>query len=119
MWRECFPGLKGDLSYLDAAATTLKPQEVIDAECEFLQHSYANVHRSAYQLGYQASQKFEHAREVCAAFVGAHPARFIWTSGATASLNFVAQSYLRTELGRGDNVVITRQEHHANWLPWW
>ena len=119
MWRDHFPVLQSGLCYLDSAATTLKPTSVTEKEHHFLTHSYANVHRSAYKLGYEASVLFEKAREDCARFIGADPSRFIWTAGATAGLNFVAQSYLRGQLKQGDNIVITIQEHHANWLPWW
>ncbi len=119
MRREDFPVLSQGLSYLDSAASTLKPKQVVEVEADFLTQSYANVHRAVYRLGYNASQKFEQSREICARFIGADPLEFIWTSGATASLNFVAHSYLRHQLECGDNIVMTIQEHHANWLPWW
>ena len=119
MRRDAFPALDGDLCYLDTAASALKPKVVADATYQFELSDYANVHRSAYQLGYKASVAFDKARETCAHFIGANPERFVWVGGATAGINLIAHGFLKPILGKQDNIVLTIQEHHANWLPWW
>ena len=119
MLREAFPALHNGLCYLDTAASALKPRVVADAMHRFDLSDYANVHRSAYTLGHKASQAFDRARETCAAFIGAKPERFVWVSGATAGINLIAHGFLKPQLSEQDNIVVTVQEHHANWLPWW
>ncbi len=118
------------LVYLDSAATSQKPQAVIDAETAFLTRSNAAVHRGAHTLAAEATELFEDARGTVAGFVGARPEQLVWTSGATAGLNLVAYAIGNATLGRGapasrhfalhpgDELVVTESEHHANLIPW-
>lgn len=118
------------LIYLDSAATSQKPQAVIDAEVAFLTRSNAAVHRGAHTLAADATDLFEDARATVAGFVGAEPEQLVWTSGATAGLNLIAYSIGNATLGRGapesarfalapgDEIVVTEIEHHANLIPW-
>ena len=118
------------LVYLDSAATSQKPQAVIDAEVEFLTRTNAAVHRGAHALAAEATELFEDARATVAGFVGARPEQLVWTNGATAGLNLVAYSLGNATAGRGtpgsarfalrpgDELVVTESEHHANLIPW-
>ena len=118
------------LVYLDSAATSQKPQVVLDAEIDFLTRANSAVHRGAHTLAGEATLLFEDARETVASFVGARPEQLVWTSGATAALNLVAYSIGNATLGRGapasarfalapgDEIVTTEAEHHANLIPW-
>ncbi|MFE7845457.1 aminotransferase class V-fold PLP-dependent enzyme [Microbacterium sp. NPDC057407] len=118
------------LVYLDSAATSQKPQAVIDAEVSFLTRANAAVHRGAHTLAAEATELFEDARATVAGFVGARPEQLVWTSGATAGLNLVAYAIGNATLGRGapasarfalrpgDELVVTESEHHANLIPW-
>lgn len=115
------------LVYLDSAATSQKPQAVIDAEVAFLTRENAAVHRGAHTLAAEATELFEEARITVAGFVGAEPEQLVWTSGATAGLNLVAYSIGNATAGRGssrfaltpgDEIVVTEIEHHANLIPW-
>lgn len=106
------------LVYLDNAATTQKPQCVIDALVDYYQSCNANVHRGAHQLADEATRRFEAARETVAQFLHAAQAReIIWTRGTTESLNIVANG-MAQRLQAGDEVVVTEMEHHANLVPW-
>ena len=106
------------LVYLDNAATTQKPQCVIDSLVDYYTTYNANVHRGAHSLSDEATQKFEQSREVLAQFVNAnHSREVIWTSGTTESINIVAHG-LSALLQPGDNVVVTEMEHHANLVTW-
>ena len=118
------------LVYLDSAATSQKPQAVIDAEVSFLTRANAAVHRGAHTLAAEATELFEDARAAVAGFVGAKPEQLVWTSGATAGLNLVAYALGNASIGRGapestpfalrpgDELVVTEAEHHANLIPW-
>lgn len=106
------------LVYLDNAATTQKPREVIDSINQFYRHSNANVHRSAHQLSYLATNAYEASRDKLASFLGVNAKEIIWTSGATEALNLLAYSYLLPKLERGDRILLARSNHHANILPW-
>ncbi|GAA1856794.1 aminotransferase class V-fold PLP-dependent enzyme [Microbacterium koreense] len=118
------------LVYLDSAATSQKPQVVLDAEIDFLTRANSAVHRGAHTLAGEATLLFEDARESVAGFVGARPEQLVWTSGATAALNLVAYSIGNATLGRGapesarfalapgDEIVTTEAEHHADLIPW-
>ena len=119
--RADFPLLsaKGDsLHYLDNAATTQKPNAVIDAICDCYRHHYAPVHRGLYPLAEEASNRYEIARSTVAKFIGAPDDQLIFTRSATESINMVAQGWVRPRLRQGDQIWITRMEHHANYLPW-
>lgn len=107
------------LNYLDNAATTQKPQCVIDAIAEVYTHANANVHRGVHYLSQLATQKHEHAREVVARSLGAKSSdEIIFTRGTTESINLVASSYGRTFFKPGDEIIISAMEHHANIVPW-
>ena len=108
-----------DLVYLDSAATTQKPQAVLDAITEHYRSANANVHRAAHALSGAATEAFEAARSAVARRVHAESVNeIVWTKGTTEAINLVAASYAPTVLGPGDNVVITRMEHHSNIVPW-
>ncbi|MDA5192397.1 cysteine desulfurase [Govanella unica] len=106
-------------AFLDSAASAQKPQMVIDAEREVYERDYANIHRGVYYLSQKTTQTFEDAREKIRAFLGAaHAREIIFTRNATEGVNLVAQSYGRTFLKAGDEVVISHMEHHSNIVPW-
>ncbi len=107
------------LVYLDSAATSQKPRQVIDAEADFYANHNANAHRGIYQLGEEATERFEGARVKLAAFFGApEPETIVFTRGTTESINTVAQGWGRKFLREGDQVLLTDMEHHSNIVPW-
>ncbi|MEY1662791.1 aminotransferase class V-fold PLP-dependent enzyme [Isoalcanivorax beigongshangi] len=105
------------LVYLDNAATTQKPNAVIDAVAHYYRHQNSNVHRGAHYLGDLATAALENARDSVARFIGADREEVIWTRGTTESINLVAHG-LRSQLRPGDEVLISSLEHHANIVPW-
>jgi len=107
------------LHYLDSAATSQKPRVVLDAMRDFYEQDYANPHRGAYALSVRATERYHEARERVARFVGVRDsARLIFTRGTTESLNLVATAWGMDHVGRGDEIVVTGLEHHANFVPW-
>ena len=107
------------LVYLDSAATSQKPRAVIEAMDTYYREYNANVHRGIYTLGEKATAGYEAARAKVARFVGVADAReIIFTRNATESINLVAYSWGRRNIGRGDVIVLTEMEHHANLVPW-
>jgi len=122
--RSEFPGLhqtiKGNpLVYLDNAASTQKPQQVIDAISGFYAQNYANIHRGVHELSERATKAYESARLKVQAFMGAASEReIIFVRGTTEGINLVAESYGRANVGEGDEVLITTMEHHSNIVPW-
>ena len=111
------PGTR--LAYLDNAATTQKPRRVLEAMNELYRSACANVHRSAYRLAAQASDAYEGARERIRSFVGAaHSSEILFTSGATGSINAVADGLRRRGLAAGSEIVVSVLEHHSNFVPW-
>lgn len=122
--RRDFPILQQEINskpliYLDNAATTQKPQAVLDALMHYYTHDNANVHRGAHALADRATADFEAARNTVAAFINAREsAEIIWSKGTTESINMVAHSYLPTMVGKGDKVLVSAMEHHANFVPW-
>jgi cysteine desulfurase/selenocysteine lyase len=109
------PGLR----YLDSAATAQKPAVVLDAEREFYETSYANPHRGAYALSARATDCYHEARAQVARFFGLRDvACLTFTRGTTESLNLVATAWGMHNIQRGDEIVVTRLEHHANFVPW-
>lgn len=107
------------LVYLDNAATTQKPQAVIQAIVDYYQQDNSNVHRGAHALAERATEKFEAARSKVAQFINAPEARqVIWTRGTTESINLVAASWGRANLQKGDRVLVSAMEHHSNIVPW-
>ncbi len=107
------------LVYLDNAATTQKPQVVIDALRDYYATSNANVHRGVHYLSGRASDQFDRARATIARFLGAaSPSEIIFTRNATESINLVAQAWGRATVSAGDEIVISAIEHHSNIVPW-
>jgi cysteine desulfurase/selenocysteine lyase len=107
------------LAYLDNAATTQKPLQVIEAVTRFYTSGNANIHRGVYELSERATAAFEAARERVARFIGAaSPAEIVFTRSATEAINLVAQSWGRSTLRPGDEVLVTAMEHHSNLVPW-
>jgi cysteine desulfurase / selenocysteine lyase len=119
------------LVYLDSAATSQKPQCVLDAEQDFYIRRNAAVHRGAHQLAEEATEAYEAARSAVAAFVGVGADEIVWTKNATEGLNLVTYAMSNASLGRGgdrarelfgvgpgDEIVVTEAEHHANLVPW-
>ncbi len=107
------------LVYLDSAATSHKPQSVIDAELDFYRLHNANAHRGIYTLAEEATELFEGARTTIAGFLGApSPSTIVFTRGTTESINLVAHGWGRKFLGPGDEVLLTEMEHHSNIVPW-
>ncbi|MFM8861447.1 MAG: SufS family cysteine desulfurase [Acidimicrobiia bacterium] len=105
--------------YLDSAATSQKPQSVLDAMDDYYRTCNANVHRGVYAIAEEATNRMERARERVRAFIGARSAaEVLITKNATESLNLVAQSWGRANLRAGDAIVLTHMEHHANIVPW-
>ncbi len=106
------------LVYLDNAATTFKPQCVIDAVVRYYTEQTTNVHRGDYEISYQVSEAYEKTREDVARFIHAEPKEIVFTAGASASLNLVAYGYGRKYLKPGDVILSTEAEHASNILPW-
>jgi len=107
------------VAFLDSAASTQKPRQVLDALRDFYEHSYANVHRGVYQLAERATAGYEGAREKVRAFVNAPSTReIVFVRSATEGLNLVAYAWGLVNLGPGDVVVATELEHHSNFVPW-
>lgn len=107
------------LVYLDNAATTQKPNAVIDAISDYYRTDNSNVHRGAHALADRATVKFEAAREKVARFLNAASARqIIWTRGTTESINLVAASWGKAFLQAGDRILVSAMEHHSNIVPW-
>lgn len=107
------------LIYFDNAATTQKPQSVIDALTNYYEHDNSNIHRGAHALADRATRFFENARESVREFVKAkESAEVIFTKGTTESINLVAQTFVRKFIGKGDEIIISTLEHHSNIVPW-
>ena len=107
------------LIWLDNAATTQKPQSVIDRLVHFYRHENSNIHRAAHELAARATDAYEEAREKVRRFLNASSAdEIVFVRGATEAINLVAQSWGRQNIGAGDEIVITWLEHHANIVPW-
>ncbi len=105
--------------FLDSAASSQKPRQVLEAMNAIYTSAYANVHRGVYQLSEAATAAYEAAREKVARFINAPAAdTIVFTRNATESLNLIAYAYARTNLREGDEIVLTELEHHANFVPW-
>ncbi|MHB1810418.1 MAG: SufS family cysteine desulfurase [Solirubrobacteraceae bacterium] len=114
-----FPALQREgLVYLDSAASAQKPREVIEAITDTLAHHYANIHRGVYPLAVEATDRFEGARARIAAWLGGSEAETIFAKNVTETINLVAYSWGRSNVGEGDAIVLTRAEHHSNIVPW-
>jgi cysteine desulfurase / selenocysteine lyase len=107
------------LAYLDSAASSQKPRQVLDAMNELYETSYANIHRGVYDLGERATEAYEGAREKARAFINAESLReVVFTRNVTAALNLVAYAWGLDNLGPADVVLVTEMEHHSNFVPW-
>lgn len=107
------------LIWLDSAATSQKPQSVIDAEASFYEHDNSNIHRAAHALAARATDAYEGARQKIQHFLGAaSPEEIIFVRGATEGINLLAQTCGRQRLQAGDEIILTTLEHHANIVPW-
>jgi cysteine desulfurase/selenocysteine lyase len=107
------------LVYLDSAATTQKPKQVIDAVSDFYSNYNANVHRGIYELSMRATEAYHSARLKVANLINASDWRsIVFTGGTTESINLVAYSWARKNLHKGDEILITEMEHHSNIVPW-
>ena len=122
--RAQFPTLAQEVSghplvYLDSAATSQKPQCVLDALAEYYEHDNANVHRGIHELSRRATIAFEEARAKLANFIGAADSdELVWTRGTTEAVNLVASSWGLDTLGEGDEILLSSMEHHSNIVPW-
>src|SRR3990167_1149409 len=107
------------LVYLDNAASTQKPKQVIERIKSFYEHEYSNVHRGIHTLSQKATDAFEEARSLAREFLHAHSNKeIIFTRGTTEGINLVAQSFGRRTLRSGDEIIISAMEHHSNIVPW-
>lgn len=120
VYRADFPLLESsDVIYMDNAATSQRPQVVLDAMNEFYKHHNANPLRGVYKLSVEATQDYENARAKVAKFIGAAGSEeIVFTRNATESLNLVAYSYGLNNIKAGDEIVVSILEHHSNMLPW-
>ena len=122
--REDFPILTREvhgkpLVYLDNAATTQKPIQVIDSLVEYYKNYNSNVHRGVHLLSVEATDQFELAREKISTFINAKNSELIiWTRNASESLNLVAYMWGRKNIHSGDEILVTALEHHSNLIPW-
>ena len=108
-----------DLVYFDSAATTLKPQSVIDAICRFYEEGYGTVHRAVYTLSLESTALYTGVRRQVKQFLNAaYEEEIIFTKGTTESINLVAASFGKAFLKAGDEVIISEMEHHSNIVPW-
>ena len=115
--RQVHPGVQ--LVYLNSAATSQKPESVIQAMDEYYRKSNANIHRGVHTLAEEATALYESARERIAAFIGAKSAsEIVYTRNTTESINLVAYTWARQNLQSGDLVILTEMEHHSNLVPW-
>jgi cysteine desulfurase/selenocysteine lyase len=107
------------LVYLDSASSSQKPQVVIDAMTEYYEQHNANVHRGIYTIAEEATAAYEGARVAAARFINAPDSHeLVFTRNATEAINLVAYSWGRRNVGRGDQIILTEMEHHANLVPW-
>ncbi len=122
--RQDFPILDREINgkklvYLDNAATSQKPRQVIEALTDYYERHNANIHRGAHLLAEEATAAYEEAREKVAAFLGApDPTNLIFTRGTTESINLIAYAWGRKNLREDDEIVLTEAEHHSNLVPW-
>ena len=107
------------LVYLDNAATSQKPRQVIDAVARFYGNDNANIHRGVHYLSEQATEAYEAVRARLARFVGAEsPSEIVFTRGTTEAINLAVHTWARRALREGDEILLTEMEHHSNLVPW-
>ena len=108
-----------NLVYLDSAATTQKPNEVIDSLNNYYKNNNSNIHRGIHTLSQRATEDYENTREIIANFIGATSSKeIIFVRGATEAINLIANSYVKPLLNENDEIIISQMEHHANIVPW-
>ena len=108
-----------NLVYLDSAATTQKPNEVIDSLNGYYKENNSNIHRGVHTLSQKATKDYEKAREIITRFIGAISSKeIIFVRGATEAINLIANSYVKPLLNENDEIIISQMEHHANIVPW-
>src|ERR1700712_3685364 len=118
--RAQFPTLaRPGVAYLDAAATSQTPEPVLAAMDDYYRHPRASVHRGTHPLAAEATDLFEGARTRIAQWLGWAPRDTVFTRNASEALNLVAQGWGRRHVGVGDRILVTRMEHHSNFVPWW
>ena len=123
--RKHFPALKREvkgkpLVYFDNAATTQKPQAVIDALVDYYSNYNANIHRGIHTLAEEATAAFEATRDTVQQFINAESReQIIFTGGTTEGINLVAQTWGRQNIKAGDEIIISNMEHHSNIVPWY
>lgn len=108
----------GEVHYLDSAATSQKPQRVLDAMDAYYRETNANVHRGVYEMAAEATERFEAGRDAVARLVNHPREATVFTKNATEAINLVAWAWGIRELGEGDEVLVTLMEHHSNTVPW-
>src|SRR5919197_1869682 len=123
--RQDFPILKRKINgnktlvYLDNAATTQKPQSVINAMCDYYMNYNSNIHRAVHQLAEEATIEYERSRRKGAKFINARSSNeIVFTRNATEAINLIAYSWGRANIKKDDNITITEIEHHSNIVPW-
>jgi|TARA_B110000438_G_scaffold5641_1_gene5647 cysteine desulfurase/selenocysteine lyase len=108
-----------NLVYLDSAATTQKPKEVIDSLNKYYNENNSNIHRGVHTLSQRATEDYESARKIITNFIGAESSKeIIFVRGATEAINLIANSYVKPLLKKNDEIIISQMEHHANIVPW-
>ena len=123
--RQDFPILKRILKngkklvYLDNAATTQKPKQVIDAICKYYSEYNSNIHRAVYQIAEEATEEYERTRDNVCKFINArYPEEIIFTRNTTESINLIAHSWGKNNIRKGNKIILTDYEHHSNIVPW-
>src|SRR5689334_20413772 len=121
--RQDFPILKRSVNgvplvYLDNAATSQKPRQVIESLVDFYENHNANIHRGVHTLAVEATEMVDRAREKIAQFVGARNEEIIFVRNATEGINLVAYAWARRNLQIGDEILVSLMEHHSNLVPW-
>ncbi|HBY19188.1 MAG TPA: cysteine desulfurase CsdA, partial [Candidatus Marinimicrobia bacterium] len=122
--RKVFPILQETINghpliYMDNAATTQKPRQVIDAISDYYYHQNANVHRGVHTLSQKATDLFEDSREEIRSFLNAPSIEeIVFVRGVTEGINLIAASFGRSQLNAGDEIILSEMEHHANIVPW-
>src|SRR5689334_6151037 len=115
--RKLFDGK--NLVYLDNAATTQKPKEVIDSISRYYSEYNANIHRAVYQIAEEATEEYENTREKIRKFINArYPEEIIFTRNTTESINLVSYAWGGSNVKRGNKIILTEYEHHSNIVPW-
>lgn len=119
--RKQFPAIANhpEVIYFDNAASTQKPETVLQCLTRYNQAGHANIHRGAYRWSVEATEAYEQTRKKTAAFLhAAAPEQIIFTAGTTAGINLVASTYGRANIKAGDKIVVSLLEHHSNFVPW-